>query len=60
MFILCFCYLIIVIVVYDSCLLNLMCYINMGIFTHGYPFILLGNGYGKKLYPLTGMGMGDG
>ena len=33
---------------------------NTGIFTHGYPFTLSGEGYGKKLYPLTGMGTGDG
>ena len=32
----------------------------MGIFTRGYPFPLSGNGYGKKLYPLAGMGTGDG
>ena len=29
-------------------------------FTRGYPFTLSGEGYGKKLYPLTGMGTGDG
>ena len=33
---------------------------NKGIFTRGYPFTLSGEGYGKKLYPLTGMGMSDG
>ena len=33
---------------------------NAGIFTRGYPFTLSGEGYGKKLYPLTGMGTGDG
>jgi hypothetical protein len=32
----------------------------MGIFIHGYPFTLSRNGYGKKLYPLTGMGTGGG
>ena len=33
---------------------------NEGIFTRGYTFTLSGEGYGKKLYPLTGMGTGDG
>ena len=33
---------------------------NAGIFTRGYPFTLSGEGYGKKLYPPTGMGTGDG
>jgi hypothetical protein len=33
---------------------------NAGIFTRGYPFTLPGNMYGKKLYPLMGMGAGDG
>ena len=33
---------------------------NTGIFTRGYTFTLSGEGYGKKLYPLTGMGTGDG
>ena len=28
---------------------------NAGIFTRGYPFTLPGEGYGKKLYPLTGI-----
>ena len=33
---------------------------HMGIFTRGYPFTLQGDGYGEKLYPLAGMGTGDG
>ena len=41
-------------------LAQLICVENVGIFTRGYCFTLLGEGYGKKLYPLTGMGTGDG
>jgi hypothetical protein len=28
--------------------------------THGYPFTLAGDGYGKKLYPLTGIDTDNG
>ena len=38
----------------------IFCVANAGIFTRGYPFTLLGQGYGKKLYPQKGMGTGDG
>ena len=37
-----------------------LCYTNGSIFTCGYPFTLSGDGYMKKLYPLTDVGTGDG
>ena len=39
---------------------SIWCVANAGIFTHGYPLTLSGDGYEKKLCPLTGMGMGTG
>ena len=37
----------------------MICVTNAGTLTRGYPFTLSGEGYGKELYPLTGMGTGD-
>ena len=39
---------------------TISCVTNAGKFTHGYPFTLSGEGYGKILYPQKGMGTGDG
>ena len=39
---------------------QLICAENVGIFSRGYSFTLSGEGYGKKLYPITGMSTGDG
>lgn len=53
--------------IYEHCVLSFTiiscssrCVHTWVFFTRGYPFTLSGDGYGEKVYPLTGMGTGDG